>query len=84
MDDVEHSLIGHLATGAGEEFYTVEVEGMRERLGYEDATELERMLLDRIVVCWLRLQDSERTLSAYLEETILDTPHSRHPSRSSG
>jgi hypothetical protein len=32
---------------------------LRANLGYEDAPQLERLLIDHIIVCWLRLYDVE-------------------------
>lgn len=35
------------------------LETMRDDLGYQDANELERSLIQHVVLCWLRLHDCE-------------------------
>jgi hypothetical protein len=37
---------------------------LRTKLGYDEATELERLLIDRAVMCWLRLNLAEVSYSA--------------------
>jgi hypothetical protein len=36
-------------------------ESMKEEFGYQESGPLERMLIDQVVVCWLRLNLLERT-----------------------
>ena len=36
---------------------------MRQSLGYDSASELQRLLIDRVVVCWLRVQQAENVKS---------------------
>lgn len=70
---VEKALLRKIAgclTGF-EKFYEVEVRGMRERLGYEQATEIERILLDRIVMCYLRVIQAEDYQSSTLDDGFL-------------
>ena len=42
--------------GSGPELYLAK---MREDLGYDGSGGLERLLIDRMVVCWLRVQQAE-------------------------
>jgi hypothetical protein len=44
---------------------------MREELGHEAAGELERLLIERVVVTWLRVQHAEHMKTANMKE---DTP----------
>jgi hypothetical protein len=37
---------------------------LRTKLGYDEATELERLLIERVVMCWLRLNLAEVSYSA--------------------
>ncbi len=43
---------------------------MRDQLGYDDANELERSLIQHVVMCWIRLHDTELRYSA----TMTDSP----------
>ena len=36
---------------------------IRQGLGYDSASELQRLLIDRVVVCWLRVQQAENVKS---------------------
>ena len=45
-----------------------ETENMRKRFDYENASGIERALIDRIVVCWLRVQRCE------MERVMYDSP----------
>jgi len=36
-----------------------EVRRMRRDLGYQESSELERLLIDRLLVCWLRVNEAE-------------------------
>jgi hypothetical protein len=42
----------------------------RERLGYTTATQMERMLIDHIIVCWLWLQEVESWATVTLDRTM--------------
>ncbi len=44
---------------------------LREELGYQEASALERLLIDQIVLCWLRLNHVEFSYTAMLRR---DTP----------
>jgi hypothetical protein len=35
------------------------IEGQRRALGYQEASALERLLIDRLLACWLRVQQAE-------------------------
>lgn len=37
-----------------------EVEGMRQRMGYEEASEIEKLLIERVILCWLRMSYTEK------------------------
>ena len=39
-------------------------------LGYQGATQLEQLLIDHAVLCWLRLQDAERGYSTAMEHSL--------------
>jgi hypothetical protein len=43
---------------------------VRNGLGYEGATQLEQLLIDHAVLCWLRLQDAERGYSSAMERSL--------------
>jgi len=45
-------------------------EMVRTGLGYEGATQLEQLLIDHAVLCWLRLQDVERGYSSAMERSM--------------
>jgi hypothetical protein len=46
---------------------------LRQDLGYEQATPLERMLIDHIVLCWTRLQMAEKWyIDRHLEGVTLE------------
>ena len=50
---------------------------MREDLGYDVSGGLERLLIDRIVVCWLRVQQAEEIVTSKDKERL--TPEQRNP-----
>jgi len=53
-------LLEKFTPGRGnQEIYLCQFDKMRDRLGYKQAVELERMMIERIIVCWLRLQYAE-------------------------
>lgn len=37
-----------------------EVEGMRQRMGYEEASEIEKLLIERVLLSWLRMTYAEK------------------------
>jgi len=43
---------------------------VRNGLGYEGATQLEQLLIDHAVLCWLRLQDVEWSYSLAMERSL--------------
>jgi hypothetical protein len=43
---------------------------MRTGLGYEGATQLEQLLIDHAVLCWLRLQDVESGYSLAMDRSL--------------
>jgi len=43
---------------------------VRDGLGYQGATQLEQLLIDHAVLCWLRLQDVERGYSSAMERSM--------------
>jgi len=46
------------------------LEAMREDLGYDVSGGLERLLIDRLVVCWLRVQQAERIVTMRDKESL--------------
>ena len=49
-----------------------ELEPLKARLGWESATELERLLIERILVCWHHLVVLERSFNKDLDGMKLD------------
>ena len=45
-------------------------EMVRTGLGYEGATQLEQLLIDHAVLCWLRMQDVESSYSLAMERSL--------------
>ena len=43
---------------------------VRTGLGYDGATQLEQLLIDHAVLCWLRLQDVESSYSSAMERSL--------------
>jgi hypothetical protein len=43
---------------------------VRNGLGYEGATQLEQLLIDHAVLCWLRLQQVEGTYAAAMDRSL--------------
>jgi len=43
---------------------------VRDGLGYEGAPQLEQLLIDHAVLCWLRLQEAERGYSLAMERSL--------------
>ncbi len=61
----ERSLLT-LISPSFEKVMALEAAGVRERLGFEQAGELGKMMIDRIVLCWLRVLYAEEYLSRCL------------------
>lgn len=53
--------------GKGPEMY---LESMRDELGYATAGGLQRLLIDRVVVCWLRVQQAEHIRTSKDKEGV--------------
>lgn len=47
-------------------------ENMRRDLGYASASAIERLIIDQIVMSWLRLQVAELKLSGHTEERMIN------------
>lgn len=58
---VSSHLIGKLAgdKAATVEFICAHLDKRKDDLGYKEANELERMMIDRILMCWLRVVEAE-------------------------
>ncbi len=52
------------------ESLTIGREAMRAELGYQQATPLERLLIDQVLLCWLRLYGIEFSYTATLEKNV--------------
>ncbi len=60
-------LIASLVSGtATQEAMRANVEAMRAGLGYHDAPELERCLIEHVVLCWLRVQKVEHGYTQFM------------------
>lgn len=46
-----------------------EVIGMRERMGFNEACEIEKMLIERIILCWLRTIHAEKVYISERQKT---------------
>jgi hypothetical protein len=58
------SLLKTVSHGAGNrEMFTRECKEMRERLGWAEASQIERMMIEHIVLCWLRFVYAELLVS---------------------
>jgi hypothetical protein len=76
--NVDRVLIGACVSGKGSQVIVEnEIECMRERYDYENLSELERAHVDRIVLCWLRVQTCEAERVAYNRGTHIMT-HIEH------
>jgi hypothetical protein len=51
------------------ELYKRQVEEKRQALGYENASAIEQMLIDQVVLCWLRLNLTETIHASKLSES---------------
>jgi hypothetical protein len=57
---VQDKIIGSLLGGRVSELSARKgADVVRDELGYENVSQLERLLIDHLVTCWLRLQDVE-------------------------
>ena len=57
-------VIESLVSGpVGRESLTAQVEAMRDGLGYKTSPDLERGLIEHVVLCWLRVQKAEMVYS---------------------
>jgi len=67
------------ALGGGDalvrEALSVTVESMRDALGYQEAPALERGLIERVVTCWLRVEQAERGYTGLLNQTEVVIAH---------
>lgn len=62
---VEIMLINNCLSGKGSRVILEhETKQMRKKFGYDEATGIEKALIDRIVLCWLRLQRCEMLRAA--------------------
>jgi len=62
-------VIGTLISGTvGREALTAHTRVMRDGLGYQDAPELERGLIEHIVLCWLRVQKIEHGYTQFMAQ----------------
>jgi hypothetical protein len=53
------------------EFAKREVETIRRSLGHDHAPEIERMLIEQVTLCWLRLNLLEQQYTRFRSETLL-------------
>lgn len=68
---IQSDIITAMVAGAGtREAVTRQAGRMRDDLGYHDAAELERGLIDHIVTCWLRLSTVEWRYTHIMAESI--------------
>lgn len=62
---VESMLINNCMSGKGSRIVLEhEVKQMRKKFGYDEATGIEKALIDRIILCWLRVQRCEMLRAA--------------------
>lgn len=43
---------------------------LQRELGYQGATQLERMLIDHVILCWLRMQIAEYRYQSILQDSV--------------
>jgi hypothetical protein len=66
---VTRNVIGEMrATPAVKESVLAGREAMRQGLGYEASPLLEQMLIDHLLLCWVRLQLAEHTYTGCIKE----------------
>lgn len=62
---VESMLIRNNLSGQGSQIVLEnEIKQMRKSFGYDEASGVERLLMDRIILCWLRVQRAEMIRAA--------------------
>jgi hypothetical protein len=68
---IEGALEGMLTGGSAVSatFLDQEIKEVRAGLGYAEASEIERMMIDRVVLCWLRVLYAEWRLSILQSRT---------------
>ena len=47
--------------------YEERLDQLQESLGYSEASGIERLLIERVLLCWLRLEQTEKTLTAVMK-----------------
>jgi hypothetical protein len=67
---VVHLLDNVSATGLVREFAKREVETIRCSLGYAHAPEIERLLIEQVALCWLRLNLLEQRYTGFRSEPM--------------
>ena len=70
-----HQAIAHLLDNTSasvlvQEFAKREVEEIRRSLGYDHAPEIERVLIEQVTLCWLRLNLLEQQYTRFRSETL--------------
>lgn len=71
---LEGQLKDKISTSAGTSaMVEIETRGMRESFGYDSATEIEKLMINRVVMCWLRVMMAENYLSQTQKESKLVT-----------
>lgn len=71
---LEGQLKDKISTSAGTSaMVEIETRGMRESFGYDSATEIEKLMINRVVMCWLRVMMAENYLSQTRKESNLVT-----------
>jgi hypothetical protein len=69
---VLNTLIAKFTKGTGNNTaYKAKIELMRHDLGIKDATGIERHLIERVIICWLHLQQAELQLALTTEGTFI-------------
>ena len=53
-----------------QELLMANYDGMRRELGHEQATPLEKALIDHVALCWWRLQEVEQRYSKVMSQSI--------------
>ena len=67
---VESNLVAWWGGRATKEAIYRQLSKMRKALGYRNACTLERLLIDRVLICWLRVQQAEDIKTAKDREGI--------------
>lgn len=67
---IESSISGLLAKGGGSRaMLNIEVIAMRDGLGYDESSEIEKLMINRVVMCWMRMMYAEQYLSWHEKES---------------